>query len=211
MLVTTTYLEQRSPDDIRPAKAPAEPIDVVRAENPTPEFTRFLYATVGGDWFWVDRLTWSHDQWVERLAKPMVEVWVAWSGGTPAGYVEFIGRSAEDTAVTSDPAPPSTSDTIQLEIASFGLLPGFLGRGIGGHLLTVGCQRAWSVHERWPGVPPVGRVWLHTCSLDGPAALGNYQARGFTPYHTKQTDEAMPPRTPGSWPGPSTSDGQLQT
>ena len=29
---------------------------------------------------------------------------------------------------------------------------------------------------------PVDRVWLHTCSLDDPAALPNYVSRGFRPF-----------------------------
>ena len=29
------------------------------------------------------------------------------------------------------------------------------------------------------------RVWLHTCTLDDPAALPNYVARGFRPCSTE--------------------------
>jgi hypothetical protein len=44
-------------------------------------------------------------------------------------------------------------------------------------------------------------VWVHTCSLDGPAALANYQARGLTLYRTETTDEPVPSEAPGPWPG----------
>jgi hypothetical protein len=30
------------------------------------------------------------------------------------------------------------------------------------------------------------RVWLHTCSLDHPAALPNYMKRGFTLFKTEE-------------------------
>ncbi len=81
----------------------------------------------------------------------------------------------------------------EVEIAYFGLLPAFVGQGIGGHLLTVGLRRAWELASE--------RVWVHTCSLDGPAALANYQARGLVLYRTETTDEPVPSETPGPWPG----------
>jgi hypothetical protein len=48
MEITTWYLEQRSPDELRPAR-PA-PVTVTRAEVVSPELNRFLYTSVGGDW-----------------------------------------------------------------------------------------------------------------------------------------------------------------
>lgn len=186
MLVRTTYLEQRSPDELRVAGTPRDPVEIVRVEVPSPEFSRFLYATVGGDWFWLDRLKWTRETWAEYLGRPAVETWVAWVRGTPAGYVELAGSS--------------TSDATEVEIAYFGLLPGFLGIGLGGHLLTAGLRRAWTLADRWPGMGPVGRVWVHTCTLDGPAALANYQARGLTSYRTEDAEEEVPDSPPGSWP-----------
>ena len=37
------------------------------------------------------------------------------------------------------------------------------------------------------------RVWLHTCTLDNPAALPNYLKRGFTPFKTEQFTLAVTP------------------
>lgn len=183
MLVRTTYLEQGSPEAVRPATSPADSVDVVRVELPSPEFSRFLYATVGGDWHWTDRLGWTRSAWSEYLNRPLVETWVAWVRGTPAGYIELAGSSTGD-----------------VEIAYFGLLPGFLGRGLGGHLLTEGLRRAWTMATRRPGIEPVHRVWVHTCTLDGPAALANYQARGMTVYRTEDAEVDVPASPPGSWP-----------
>jgi GNAT superfamily N-acetyltransferase len=183
VMVRTTYLEQGSPEEVRPAREPADPVNVVRVEQPSPEFARFLYGTVGGDWHWTDRLPWSREIWLEYLSRPLVETWVAWVHGAPAGYVELAGSS-----------------TGEVEIAYFGLLPGFLGRGLGGHLLTVGLRLAWTMAARWPDVPAVSRVWVHTCTLDGPAAAANYQARGMVPYRTEDAEVAVPASPPGSWP-----------
>ena len=64
-----------------------------------------------------------------------------------------------------------------VEIASFGLLPGFAGRGMGGALLATVTEAAWEDGAE--------RVWLHTCSLDSPAALPAYEARGFRRYEER--------------------------
>ncbi|MEC3997734.1 GNAT family N-acetyltransferase [Actinacidiphila sp. DG2A-62] len=162
--VTTWYLEMTAAAELRPAAAPASGagVSVVRAEIPSAPFSRFLYTAVGGDVSWTDRLEWPPERWAAYLERPGCETWVAYERGTPAGYVEL--EAQDDGAV---------------EIVYFGLLPDFRGRGIGGHLLSYGAARAWDLAARWPGREPTARVWVHTCSLDGPYALANYERRGF--------------------------------
>ncbi|MFF0376127.1 GNAT family N-acetyltransferase [Actinoplanes missouriensis] len=184
MELTTWYLEQTDAAQIQPGREPRVPVEVGRAEVASPELSRFLYTAVGGDWFWTDRLSWTWAQWQDWLTRPGVETWVASVRGTPAGYVELDGRH------------PGA-----VEIAYFGLLPQFAGLGLGGHLLTEGLRRAWRLADRWPHQTPISRVWVHTCSLDGPAALANYRARGLTAYRTEVTPSSRPAETPGPWPG----------
>ncbi|AEW97096.1 MULTISPECIES: GNAT family N-acetyltransferase [Streptomycetaceae] len=169
--VTTWYLEQTDPADLAPAAAPdpAAGVTVARARIPSPEFSRFLYASVGADVAWTDRLGWTPREWRAYLERPGTETWVAYERGTPAGYVELS---------------PDAADGV-VEIAYFGLLPAFRGRRIGGHLLTYGTARAWDLAARWPGRTPTRRVWVHTCSLDGRYAMANYQRRGFRLYDTR--------------------------
>ncbi|MEB3962273.1 GNAT family N-acetyltransferase [Streptomyces kunmingensis] len=182
--VTTWSLEQTSPSDLRPATPPVgDGVRIVRAEVPSPEFSRFLYASVGGDIKWIDRLGWSYAQWQEQLERPGTETWVAYDRGTPAGYVELAAQ--DDGAV---------------EIVYFGLVPAFRGRRIGGHLLSYGIARAWDLAGRWPERTPTKRVWLHTCSLDGEHAMANYQRRGFRLFRT-ETGEEPEVAAPGPWPG----------
>ncbi|WP_030293218.1 GNAT family N-acetyltransferase [Streptomyces katrae] len=181
--LTTWSLEMTSPQDLVPAAVPGPEIHVRRAEIPSPEFSRFLYASVGGDIHWTDRLSLTRAQWVEQLARPGVETWVAYDRGTPAGYVEL------------DP-----QDDGVVEIMYFGLLPDFRGRRIGGHLLTLGVEAAWSLADRWPGREATARVWLHTCSQDGPTAMDNYLRRGFKLFRTETEQKESAP-TPGPWPG----------
>ncbi|MDI9886694.1 GNAT family N-acetyltransferase [Streptomyces sp. HNM0645] len=181
--VTTWSLEQTSPSDLRPAAEPSGHVRIARAEVPSPEFSRFLYTAVGGDIRWTDRLGLTYAQWEETLNRPGVETWVAYERGTPAGYVEL--EAQEEGAV---------------EIVYFGLIPAFRGRRIGGHLLSYGTARAWDLAERWPGRAPTKRVWLHTCSKDGPHAMDNYLRRGFALFDTKLEEEPET-ATPGPWPG----------
>lgn len=184
--VTTWWLEQSSPDDLQPAHIADNQsgIRIARAEIPSPEFSRFLYTAVGGDVTWTDRLGWGYERWRTFLERPGMETWVAYDHGTPAGFIELDG---------------STDGVV--EISYFGLIPEFRGRRIGGHLLSYGTARAWDLAERWSGGrTPTRRVWVHTCTKDGPHALANYQRRGFRLCDTTTAEE---PRTasPGPWPG----------
>lgn len=172
--VTTWYLEMLKPEQLRPSLSHNPDLKVVQAQIPSPEFSHFLYSSVGGDWYWLDRLSWSYDQWLTYLDRSQVQTWVAYLQGTPAGYAELESQPGD-----------------QVEIAYFGLLRQFIGQRIGGHLLTIGVQQAWAMGAQ--------RVWVHTCSLDGPHALANYQARGFEIYKEEIHTQAI--QTPGNVKG----------
>ncbi|MDI5964210.1 GNAT family N-acetyltransferase [Streptantibioticus silvisoli] len=175
--VTTWSLEQTSPGDLAPAAEPdaAAGVRIVRAGVPSVAFSRFLYTAVGCDVSWTDRLEWPAERWREFLERPGAETWVAYEDGTPAGYLEL------------DP-----QDDGQVEITYFGLLPQFRGRRIGGHLLSYGTARAWDLACRAPDRPDTRRVWVHTCSLDGPHALANYRRRGFRVFDVRREAEGGP-------------------
>ncbi len=183
--MTTWSLQMTSPEEFTPAAGPGAPdgVTIARAEVPAPEFSRFLYTAVGGDLHWTDRLPWTYTRWQEFLRRPGVETWVLHEHGTPAGYIELEAQ------------PEAT-----VEITYFGLLPAFRGRRLGGLLLSFGTARAWDLAERWPELAPTRRVWVHTCSKDGPHALANYERRGFKVFDIRTEDEPQAP-TPGPWPG----------
>jgi GNAT superfamily N-acetyltransferase len=178
--VTTWHLEMLDPAQLRPARLQRSELVVMRAQIPSPEFGRFLYTAIGGDWYWLERLDWSYDRWLEYLSRPEVENWVAYLSGTPAGYIELEAQANGN-----------------VEIVYFGLLRQFIGQGIGGHLLTVGVESVWAMGAR--------RVWLHTCTLDGPHALANYQARGFRIFKVETKIKELPSAPPGPWPGATKS------
>lgn len=165
MLATRYYLQQTSPDQINPAARPDVDIQFVQALEPSPEFNRYLYTAVGSDWYWAHNVDWDYQRWMEWLTEPGHETWVAWVRGTPAGYAELTRR-----------------DGGEVEIENFGLVPSFIGRGLGGYVLTRVLQAAWAP-------PGTTRVWLHTNTLDSAPALHNYKARGMTVYQVEEQVE----------------------
>jgi ribosomal protein S18 acetylase RimI-like enzyme len=174
--VITYYLEMTNPAELQPTIGNPAGLEVIQAQIPCPELNRFFYTAVGGDWYWIDRLPWTYEQWRAYVARPELETWVAYRAGTPAGYFELEMQPAAN-----------------VEIVYFGVLPQFIGRGIGGRLLTAAIERAWQ--------RKAARVWLHTCSLDHPGALANYRARGFRLFKEEIAFENLPGETPGPWPG----------
>ncbi|MBD3647108.1 MAG: GNAT family N-acetyltransferase [Pseudomonadales bacterium] len=161
-----------------PAKAPtagqARPYDLQKVTTPLPELSRFLYITVGGPWRWYMRADWSWDQWRSWLARDVIETWVARVDGTPIGYFELEVQPGQTT-----------------EILYFGLIPEFIGNGYGKSLLEDAIDRAWRLGGK--------RVWLHTCTLDHPAALHNYQARGFRVFKEEDVEDDIPERPIQPW------------
>ena len=165
--VTTTYLHIPSRAHFRPVLIDDPHVQAIQAHKATADFYRFLYGSVGRDYHWIDRLAWSDAQLEAHLARPTTTLLVLYVRGVPAGYVELDTASSE----------PGT------EVAYFGLISLFHGRGLGKHLLSLGVQRAFDDGAR--------RVWVHTCSLDGTHALANYRARGFIPYHTTKHEQTL--------------------
>ena len=155
--VTTWYLEMTDPAQLRPGRVPPAEPTVLVAGRPAPELSRLFYGLVGADWSWTDRLGWTDEQWAAWVGRPGHHLATAWADGVPAGYYELDQVGAD------------------VELAYFGLAPGFLGRGLGGWWLTRALRHAWEL-------PGARRVWVHTCTLDGPAALANYEARGLRRY-----------------------------
>ena len=120
-----------------------------------------FYREVGGDWQWVDRLSWTDNQWEKWVSGENLRTWVAHLGAESAGYVEMEIQEGGN-----------------IEIVYFGLLPLMIGKGIGGGVLSLAIREAWKIKG-------TQRVWLHTCSEDHPHALGNYEKRGFRLFKTE--------------------------
>ena len=163
--LVTTYLEMTSKSDFAPAFIRAADIEIVKLEMPNLGFYKFLYQSVGEEWAWRDRLQMTNSELRKVLSSENTQVHVLYVSGSPAGYVELFRHKGGS-----------------VEIAYFGLRGDYMGQGLGKHLLSYGIARAWEMDA--------SRVWLHTCNLDGPHALANYQKRGFKIY--KVVEEPLP-------------------
>jgi GNAT superfamily N-acetyltransferase len=135
--------------------------NTVMVEPADPALNRQLYRDVGAMWQWTDRLTWDDSQWSQYVGRSSMNTWLGFWKGERAGYFEL--DSQHDGNV---------------EIMYFGLLPEFIGRGLGGIMLTAAIQSAWLN-------PDTRRVWVHTCSNDHKHALENYLKRGFQLFKTE--------------------------
>ena len=151
------YLEMKSASLLK-GKKDSKGLQIVECEIKQFQVNRFLYQFVGAHWNWTDKRAWSDEQWKAYAEDDNLRTWIAYYKGSPAGYYELQKQDSED-----------------VEIIYFGLAPGFIGRSFGGYLLTHAIRSAWE----WEGTK---RVWVHTCSLDHPNALKNYQARGMEIY-----------------------------
>lgn len=165
-LVTRTYLEMRRPDQLNRVPLAGEGVILERVHGCPVTFHRFLYREVGRDYHWRDRLTWTDEQTRAYLDNPRISLHVLYCQGAPAGYFEL--RRDDDGGI---------------EIAYFGLLPEYIGRGLGKMLLSEAVEAAWK--------EGAGRVWLHTCTLDDPAAMPNYLKRGFVPVREEQYEQEL--------------------
>src|SRR6266540_2638744 len=124
MQVTRTYLEMRAPDELLPSAAEPVGARIEPVHSCPPSFYRYLYSEVGRDFHWVDRLAWNDGQIRAHLQQPSVTLSVLWLGGAPAGWFE-LKRDGDGS----------------VEIAYFGIVPGFRRRGLGKHLLTAAVER----------------------------------------------------------------------
>jgi ribosomal protein S18 acetylase RimI-like enzyme len=176
--VTRTYVSIERLDNLIPPSADARATGTVpplalewQDRSTIPEW-RALYAQVGGPWHWHDRDAWTDETLRAHLDRDAVRVYVVRAAGdetaTPAGGMLELERH-EDGSV---------------EIVYLGLDQRLIGRRLGAWLVYLAVQEAFRVGG--------SRVWLHTCTLDAPAALPNYLARGFVITRTEQYQTSLP-------------------
>ena len=167
VLVTRTYLEQQTPAQLVDAARTPRGARIEPVVDCPPAFFRWLYGTVGGPWNWYERSGWDDSRIRGHFQQPAVVLRLLLFGGAPAGFYELIRHPGGD-----------------VEIAYIGLVPERIGRGLGGFLVAEAVREGWALGAN--------RVWLHTCSLDGPAALPNYLKRGFVAYKTEEFTVDLP-------------------
>lgn len=134
------------------------PVQLVRWDAPAIAKYRMLYRRVGAPWLWWSRLVKDDGELAAIVHDPQVHVFAV----VDRARVE-VGMLELDFRVLGE-----------CEITFFGLIPGATRKGLGKWLMRKALQMAWR--------EGVGRVWAHTCTLDGPQALPFYVSQGFVPY-----------------------------
>ncbi|QIG79122.1 GNAT family N-acetyltransferase [Stakelama tenebrarum] len=170
-VVTTLEMTERP----RPAPMPTSPLQLIRWQRPDSEKYRTLFRRVGSPWLWFSRLVMEEARLRAILDDDAVEVHaVIDRDRIEIGMLELDFREAG-----------------QCELSFVGLVPEWTGKGQGRWLMHHALALGWRTD--------IERLWLHTCTLDHPGALGFYRRSGFTAY--KRTLETFAdPRLIGALP-----------
>jgi GNAT superfamily N-acetyltransferase len=168
-----TALEMRNRPPLRPL--PASRLKLAWWDRPTPEKYRALFRRVGAPWLWFSRLVMDDATLTAIIHDPDISIFaVVDPAGIEVGMLELDFRRRPDC-----------------ELSYFGLIPELAGQGHGRWLMAEAMARGWA--------KGIDRLWVHTCTLDHPSALGFYRASGFTAI--SRTIETFPdPRATGILP-----------
>lgn len=173
LATVVTYLEMTAPAPARAERAAAA-CSLRRVAPPGLGWYRDLYRRVGADWLWSSRLALSDAALSAILSAPRVNVYALVLDGRDEGLLELDFREPGEC-----------------ELAFFGVSPALVGHGAGRWLMNQAVALAWS--------QPIRRFWVHTCTLDAPAALPFYVRSGFVPY-ARKVEVYDDPRLTGALP-----------
>lgn len=154
-VTTVTHLEMFQ-DPVLRCPMPRGKFLLAKAEQIPVHYYRYLYDAVGRDYFWVNRKRLSDPELLAIIHDPKVEIYVLYLNGAPAGFAELDFRRMP------------TAD-----LAFLGIMPDFIGQGLGRFLLCEAIETAWMHKPK--------RLTVQTCTLDHPTALPLYQRNGFSP------------------------------
>jgi len=155
--VTVTFLEMHESKDF-PVALPGTHFDLLPKPISPGEYRKYYYG-VGEKHFWLDRMVMSDEELFDKINAVNVDIFIFKVNNEAAGYIEFVKEEK------------------YAEILYFGLLPGFIGKGLGKYFLQWVIAKAWSYKPEW--------IQLNTCTLDHPNALGTYKKAGFTEIKTE--------------------------
>lgn len=151
-----TYLEMTAPP-APTAGAERRDLSLRRLGPDDAERYAAIYRSIGERWLWVSRLGLLPEQIATLLGQKGIEAYGLVADGQDAGLVELDLRNQCET-----------------ELVYFGLAERFIGTGAGRWMMRRTLEIAWS--------RPIRRLWLHTCTLDHPGAVGFYRKAGLRPY-----------------------------
>ena len=172
-IVTSLQMIERP----RPKPAPASRLGLRldRWREPAPARYRTLFRRVGAPWLWFSRLVMDDAALTAIIHDAGIEIYaVTDRQGIEIGLLELDFRE------------PGTC-----ELSFLGLVPELTGQGEGRWLMAQALAFGWR--------KGVTRMWVHTCTLDHPGALGFYRAQGFVPF-ARAVETFADPRLAGVLP-----------
>ena len=159
--VKRNYLEINSLQDLNEGKKLSEEYSVNLIDPINFQLNKFFYKNIGKNHKWIDRLSWTETQWIDYVSSEKVKTYVFKHKNDLVGFFELIFYFEKK----------------EVEIAYFGLLEEFQNKKLGSYLLSQAIKKSF--------VGNIGKVWVHTCSLDHKNALSNYIARGMKIFKTE--------------------------
>ena len=152
------YLEINSIKDLKTKAVPSESFSIKEEDKNNFALNKFFYKQIGKKHEWVDRLIWQDKNWIDYVSNENLKTLILRKEKDIVGYFELL------------------FDNNDCEIAYFGILEEYIGKGYGGFLLSEAIRLGFTNSRR---------IWVHTCSLDHPNALENYKSRGMKIFKTE--------------------------
>lgn len=169
-----TSLEMTARPVLRSDPPAAAGFGLKRIEQPDLVWFRALFRLVGENFLWSSRLRMADDKLMAELLDPGMETYALTQDDQDLGLLQLDFRVVDEG-----------------ELGFFGVADTLIGTGAGRWLMNRALERAWSL--------PIRRFWVHTCTLDHPAAVEFYRRSGFTAFR-RQIEVFDDPRLLGYLP-----------
>ena len=149
------YLEIKSSENFKEVIKPLGNYVVDLVSPIDFQLNKFFYKNIGKKHKWFDRLAWSDQNWIDYASSKKLSTYILKDKEELVGYFELIFYQ----------------DVRETEIAYLGILEEYIGKKLGGYLLSEAIKKSFYLGSL--------RTWAHTSSLDHKNALKNYLARGM--------------------------------
>ena len=159
--VKRNYLEINSLEDLNQGSKPSDDYSLNLLDPVNFQLNKFFYKNIGNKHKWVDRLTWTEEQWIDYVSNKNVKTHVLKCKEDLVGFFELIYHQEKK----------------EVEIAYLGILEEYHNRKLGSYLLSGAIKESFK--------NKIDRVWVHTCTLDHKNALNNYMTRGMKIFKTE--------------------------
>jgi len=160
--VKRSYLEINSLNELIESPKPSQDYSLDLSEPTDFQLNKFFYKNIGQNHTWVDRLSWTENQWIDYVSNKNVKTYILKHKYEFVGFFELIFHIQDN----------------EVEIAYFGLLKEYQNKKLGSYLLSEAIKKSF--------INNINRVWVHTCSLDHKNALNNYIDRGMKIFKTEK-------------------------